>query len=672
MPDDNQEPPKRPPLPPMTPRAGAPPPLPGLPSGLGGPKPPLPSFLGGAGAAKPPLFGAGGLPPLPGAAGGHPPVPPLPGFPGTPGLAFAPVMPLPAAAAAPAASEPPKKDVEKELMEKKLSELEKRLQEEREKILIANVKAQEEAANAARVESSIKDLQEKLRRDRRDQEQEESRLKLETKLQEMEARLAQERETWVVTLRNQMQSRETQDKEIEAHFSLRLQETERKWLEEKAQWQKLALAKDEEIRNLRTLAEKLKGADVELSKVASERKWLQDKVNELTAERAEAMARAQLAVEKEKENIQLRADVALSRQAAAGVQERLEREVQALRISAKEREERLMADVERLQRDIASLPEKLKVEHEADERRLKLEHEAELRQYREAADRHMGDLQKLRGVAGAMERQLAAARAQNAELAKTQERYKAEFVVLQRKWVEREKEIRNEAQSQALQMIEAEKVKLKILAQDEVNQRAAKIAEQLAKERDAEVKKAQAVWLAERQSQESERVRRLQGDWDNARKELEAEIDRLHKEIFKRDAEWSQRVMAKDAEMHAQASKLDEASTGYSREAQTRQALERRALELEKAVQESRESAGSLQQRAGGAEEALRRLEDEKRELAGRGEELERLCSAQAAQVQNLQEAMENLRGQLARETHLGRMYLREKEELERKLKGGA
>src|SRR5579883_1192787 len=696
MPDDNQEPPKRPPLP-----GGNPPPLPGmgggkppLPGGGGMPplpgagKPPLPgggglpSFLQGMGGGTPPLSGAGGgLPPLPGSGGGslplpgaRPPVPPLSGFPGAPSA----VAPVPAAPQAPA---PPSRDVEKELMEKKLADLEKRLQEEREKLLISNVKAQEEAANAAKVEISIKELQDKLRRDRRDQEQEESRLKLESKLQEMEARLAQERETWVVTLRNQMQSRETQDKEVEAHFGLKLQEMERRWLEEKGQWQKMALAKDEEIRNLRALAEKLKGADVELSKAVSERKWLQDKVNELTTERAEAVAKAQAAIEKEKESIQLRAELAIAKQSAASIQERLEREVQALRISSKEREERLMTDVERLQRELAAYPERVKGEREADlrqartqyeaeERRLKIEHDAEMKVARETADRVNGELQKIRAVAGAMERQLAAARAQNAELAKVQERYKAEFIVLQRKWVEREREIRNEAQAQALQMLEAEKVKLKILAQEEVNQRAAKIAEQLGKERDVEIKKAHAQIAADLQGRESERIKRLQSDWDGARKELEAEIDRLHKEVFKREAEWSQRMRAKEDELHEQSSKAEQASTGMSRETQTRQALEQRAFELEKILQEGHEELAALRGRDKEFQSRLGALEKANRELAARNEELERLSSAQAAQVQNSQEGMESLRAQLARETHMTRMYLKERDELEKKLKG--
>src|ERR1700674_6116749 len=123
------------------------------------------------------------------------PVPPLP--------PFAPLPPLPQRGAAPEGERPRDAHPGGTDYDRKLAELEKRLQEEREKLLRANLKSQEEAAAAARVEVSLKELQDRLRRERRDQEQEESRLKLEAKLHEMEGRLAQERAPWVSTLNSQ-------------------------------------------------------------------------------------------------------------------------------------------------------------------------------------------------------------------------------------------------------------------------------------------------------------------------------------------------------------------------------------------------------------------------------------------------------------------------------------
>lgn len=664
MADEKDDQPKRPPLPPPF---GAKPPLPGA-GGSGLPKPPLPQF----GSPKPPLPSSGanilppGLPPPP----GGPARPFLPSLPGLPGMSLPSASAAPAAPAAPTPPAPPPQEniVEKEKreLEKKLGDMEKRLQEEREKLLVANLKSQEEAAASARVEVSIKELQDKLRRERRDQEQEESRLKLEGKLAEMEQRLAQERETWVTTLRNQMQSRETQDKEIEHHFAARMQEMERRSLEEKAQWQKLMLAKDEEIRNLRSLAEKLKGADVELNKAVSERKFLESRVNEMSAERADMLSKVQSANEKDKENIQLRAELGVARQQALGAQERLERELQGLRISAKEREDRLMGDLERLNRELDSMGTRLRAEGEAEVRRVKMEtenevrrkvdqSEAEAKKYKEAAETAAGQLMKLRAVAGALEKQAAAARAQVNDLARTQERYKAEFVVLQRKWIEREKEIRAEAEKQMMQMLEAEKAKIKIFSQEEIGSRLSKLSEQLKTEKDAQVKAAEAQLRLT-----------LQADWETTRRNLEAEIDKLHKEHFGKEAEWSQRVLAKDSELHALRTNNADLAARMAREEESRQALERSRLEAENSLASLREELGGAQALLAGFKSKDTEAQKQLDELKARREELERLATAQAAQVRNVEESLDAMRGQLARETHLTKMYLEEKDQMER------
>jgi len=316
------------------------------------------------------------------------------------------------------------------------------------------------------------------------------------------------------------------------------------------------MGKDEEIRALRSLAEKLKGADAELSRVSSEKKILSERVAELAQERGEALARLQNAGEREKEVLQLRADLTLARQQAAMIQERLERDLAALRSSAREREERLLsdqerlhADRERLQRDLAAAvqhydPEKdadlrrLKENQEADLRRLKEDHEAVLRRLKESyeaslaksrsdqeaeldkskeiSERALAELQRLRAVCGALERQSSSSRAQLEELKRvagewerTQERYKAEFVVLQRKWVEREKEIRAEVSAQSQQTLESEKKHLRIQAQDELNQRAARIADQLRQENVAEKSLMESKFRAELERETAARRQEL-------------------------------------------------------------------------------------------------------------------------------------------------------------------
>jgi hypothetical protein len=607
-------------------------------------------------------------------------MPPMPSF-GGPKLA-PPAPPSFGAPAAPAAAAPDRSKEREEKLEKmkdefenKLELLEKKLSDEREKSLLMQLRSQEETVTAAKVEVSLKELQEKLRRDRREQEAEETKLKLERRAQELEGRLAQERETWVSTLKSQLASREMQDKEVETHFAVRLQEMERRWLEEKAQWQKAALAKDEEVRTLRALAEKLRGADTELTKAVGERKLLDERLTEVLQERAEAVARLQNASDREKEAIQLRADLTLTRQQAALVQERLERDLAALRHSSREREERLMSDQERLQRDLSTLKQKLEGEFAADLRRAQAEHGAELVKYKDVAEKSGAELQRLRAVAGALERQGASTRAQLDELRraaatweKTQERYKAEFVVLQRKWVEREKEVRAEATQSSLQMVESEKTRLRIQAQDELNQRAAKIAEQLRLENESEQKRLESRLRADLERELAERRSAMQAESDAYRLQNEQEQSRLRREIQQKDASWGERLLAKESELIGQRSRADELAGRLSNEETARTASLREKLELEKQLEGLREQLGAqqaslraFQERAAAADADKSRLEHEKTEL-------ERLSTAQAAQVSGTQEALEATRLQLARETQSGKILQNAREQAEKAL----
>ncbi|MDD5656489.1 MAG: hypothetical protein PHF00_04445 [Elusimicrobia bacterium] len=610
---DPRKPPKPPPLPSSFGAVPPPPPLPGGPARGPAGLPPLPG-LTGAGSQP-------GRPPLPGAFGpGLPPLPSSGPFPGAaPGLPPAARMPaaLPAAFAAPAAPPEPDKpkgpSSEQLAYERKVGELEKRLADEHEKLLLASLKSQQEAATAARVEVSIRELQDKLRRDRREAESEENRRAQELKVQELEARLAQERETWVSTLKNQMQSREGQEKEVEAHFAMRLQEMERRWLEEKAGWQKSALAKDEEIRNLRALAEKLKGADAELARTVVEKKQLEAAVAELGRERSEASARLQGAAEKEKESIQLRADLTLARQQQVMLQERLDRELHMLR-----------TERDGLQRDLSTVEQRLRADHEGELRRVKLE-----------SERSGAELQRLRAVCGAMERQGAAQRAQLDELRRgkadwerAQERYKAEFVVLQRKWVEREKEIRAEDAAQARQQLENEKSRLQLAAQEELSARSARLMEQLERENADVLRQREAALRGV-----IERKTRL---------ELQTEIDKLRAEAACKAAEWAEKLRNKEAELKA--------------------ARARGRQGLEEAVQSSGERQAELRERLAAEEKRSLALQKDRAEF-------EMLATAQAAQLKALGETQARLQGELARQGHLVGLAASEKEKLEQALR---
>ncbi len=278
-------------------------------------------------------------------------LPPLPGFPPSknaslPGLP--PLPSLPAARPNPNAQSAPQEHVN---IEKKISELEKKLQEEREKVLMAQLKNQQEAVTSAKVESSLKELQEKIRRERRDQETEESRLRLENKLREMEARLAQERETWVSTLKSQMQSRESQDKDIETQFIGRIQEMEKRWIEEKMQWQKALSAKEEEARNWRMVAEKMRVSEIELGKALIEKKSIEEKIKEIEKKNLELENRYGLVsgnlVEREKELAKIKAELTLEREAPKREIENLER----LLKGQEEKERRLLGEMEILKKE---------------------------------------------------------------------------------------------------------------------------------------------------------------------------------------------------------------------------------------------------------------------------------------------------------------------------------
>ena len=197
-----------------------------------------------------------GLPPAP--QGGKPSMPAMPQMPsfnaGMPQAPFAnqfsqPVPQQPQAPARDAAAEEAlRMKEEKDKLENKISDMEKLLSQEKEKALLATLKNQQDEALSSRVESSLKDIQEKMRRDRRDHEVEEERLTLKSKIKELETRLAGERETWMQTLKEQLSERETQGKDVEGHFIYRLQEMERRWLDEKGQWQKEISAREAVIK----------------------------------------------------------------------------------------------------------------------------------------------------------------------------------------------------------------------------------------------------------------------------------------------------------------------------------------------------------------------------------------------------------------------------------------
>ncbi|MBI4424543.1 MAG: hypothetical protein HY554_12485, partial [Elusimicrobia bacterium] len=451
--------------------------------------------------------------------------------------------------------------------------------------------------------------------------------------------------------------------EIETHFSSRMQEMERRWLEEKAHWQKVILAKEEEIRNLRALSEKLRGADAELEKVASEKQMFERRAGELSQDLAAAQAQLKTATEREREYFSLKAELTLAREQSRMVQDRVEREMQSVRIMAKEREERLMADNERLQRDIQIVGE-----------RVRAEAEVEVRKHKSQADLAGAALQRMRAVGQALERQVATLRSQaeeassmKRELQQLNERYKAEFVVLQRRWQDREKEIRREIEAsaqkelealkreveaaklvmardleaakaamqhdveKAREELEAEKGRLRLRAQEEVQARVQRAEDQIRRQAEEGLRGKEAAIRRELEAELEARGNRL-GD------KLKSEIDGLRQELVAREAIEKERLLAKEAELLSFKGTLDEQRGHLAKEQEWRKSL---AADMERLEREGLAHKDELRRAHEAAEEARGRLAKE--------EEWKRVLLQEKA---NLEKLVATLEGEL-RHKHL-------------------
>jgi epidermal growth factor receptor substrate 15 len=139
----------------------------------------------------------------------------------------------------------------KQSLEVQLAELGKQLKDEHEKVILQSLKAKEEEVLSSKVEQQIREMQEKLRREKHEQEILESRSKAENQLKDLERRLTEERESWMVALKNQLKEREMIEQDVEKNLSRRLREAEERFQDEKNQWTTATRQKDEEISQLR-------------------------------------------------------------------------------------------------------------------------------------------------------------------------------------------------------------------------------------------------------------------------------------------------------------------------------------------------------------------------------------------------------------------------------------
>lgn len=348
--------------------------IPPLPPGMM--KPNLPPMLGGKPSLSPvqPSFGAF----------------PSPGMPQMP---FAnqfsqPQQPQSSQAARDAAAEESQrmKD-DKDKLEKKITDMEKLLSQEKEKALLATLKNQQDEALSSRVESSLKDIQDKMRRDRRDHEVEEERLTLRGKIKELETRLSQERETWMHTLKEQMSERETQGRDVEGHFIYRLQEMERRWLDEKAQWQKEISSREETIRSLKTASERLREVEDEFRKVSLEKSMtereaskLRDDVARAEREKASIESYIKMIPEKEREIADLRSENIMLRGREEMTNSAVRSREEAARLEALHRDEKYNSEMGRLQAELGSISDRKNAEKNEELKTVQARYEGELQE----------------------------------------------------------------------------------------------------------------------------------------------------------------------------------------------------------------------------------------------------------------------------------------------------
>ena len=352
-----------------------------------------------------------GLPPFPpGMAKPNLPPPPLPRAGQPPAFSAPQLPPLPAQAyvSAPAmkdnsGAERARMAEEKEKLEKKISEMEKVVAQEKEKSLMAALKSQQDEALSSRVESSLKDIQEKMRRDRRDSQVEEERISLKGKIKELESRLAQERETWMQTLKGQLAERETQGRDVEGHFIYRLQEMERRWLDEKGQWQKALSEREETIRSLKSSAERLDELKDEFRKLSMEKTMaekeiskLRDDVARADRERASVETYIKIMPEKEREIAEVKAENSLLRMREEKEKDAAKHREEKLLGEIAHREESIRQEMGRLQAELGSIADRKNSEKNEEVQKLQQRFQQEMQE----KDRTLADLagEKMRAI----------------------------------------------------------------------------------------------------------------------------------------------------------------------------------------------------------------------------------------------------------------------------------
>ena len=123
-----------------------------------------------------------------------------------------------------------------------------------------------------------------------------------------------------------------------------------------------------------------------------------------------------------------------------------------------------------------------------------------------------------------------------------------------------------------------------------------------------------------------------------------------------------QKLLAKETELVDVQGQTADLSSRRERAEELRRDDVARNLELDKALQAAREELGGLRREFGDVKGRLDKEEAQAQALQAEKAELERLAAAQSAQVKAVEESLERLRGEVAREAHLGRLYMAERD----------
>ena len=458
---------------------------------------------------------------------------------------------------------------EKDKLENKISDMEKLLSQEKEKALLATLKNQQDEALSSRVESSLKDIQEKMRRDRRDHEVEEERLTLKSKIKELETRIAGERETWMQTLKEQLSERETQGKDVEGHFIYRLQEMERRWLDEKGQWQKEISVREATINSLKYADQKLRETEDEFRKISMEKSMMEREASKLKdevarAEREKASIESYIKIipDKEREIADLRSENAVlrGRDGQSSTEARMREQNHNFEL------DKLQKEIGRLQADIGSISDRKNSEKNEEMKKLQGSFEFQLQEKEKLiADvsgekvRAISELVKIKGF-------ISRVQAINAVLDKERGQLRLEKMQL--------------AQNMAAQLEEIRRLRqegdgLKAAHQAELEAQSSKFKDEMARvknEYGAEMSAAQAATIAKLARAHQEEVSKMS-------EERQAEAA---KAAAATQAELSQIAAAHQAELDSTLSQL---RMKYMTTAEEEKSALRRQLEAEYSLQ---------------------------------------------------------------------------------------